>query len=106
MIWYALLLLALQSPSTAPGLADRLAAARPGDTIYVPAGVHRGPIVIDRRLVLIGAPGAVIDAAGRGTVLTMLADSAEVRGLTLRGGGISLNHDEAAIGSRDARGAV
>jgi nitrous oxidase accessory protein len=97
MIWYALLLLALQSPGAALVLADRLAAARPGDTIYVPAGVHRGPIVIDRRLALIGAPGAVIDAEGRGTVLTMRADSAEVRGLTLRGGGISLNDDEAAI---------
>jgi nitrous oxidase accessory protein len=97
MVALALLLLALQSAGARPSLADRIAAARPGDTVYVTPGVHRGALVIDRPLVLFGGSGSIIDAAGRGTVITVRADSVEVRGLTLRGGGTSLNDDEAAV---------
>lgn len=96
MISLALLLLAAQasSPTT---LASRIAAARPGDTLHVSAGVHHGPLVIDRSLVMIGESGAIIDGGGRGTVIAVHADSVELRGLTIRGGGISLTKDEASI---------
>lgn len=97
MIWYALLLLALQSSSAASSVYERIAAAQPGDTIYLSAGVHRGAIVVDRRLVLLGAEGAIIDGGGDGTVITLRADSIELRGLTVRGGGTSLNDDEASV---------
>lgn len=97
MIWYALLLLALQSPGAGPSLSDRIATARPGDTIHLLPGVYRGGIIVDRRLVLLGATGATIDAEGKGTVVTLRADSVELRGITLRGGGTSLNDDEASI---------
>lgn len=97
MFWYALLLLALQGPGSGATLADRLATARPGDTILVPAGVYGERLIIDRRVVLIGASGAVIDGGGKGTVITIRADSVELHGLTVRGGGTSLNDDESAI---------
>lgn len=78
-------------------LADRIAAAGAGDTVRVTAGVHRGPLVVTRRLVLIGDLGAVIDGGGKGSAITVRADSVELRGLTIRGGGTSLNTDDAAI---------
>lgn len=78
-------------------LAERIAAAAWGDTVRVEAGVHRGPLVITGRLVLLGDPGAVIDGAGQGSAITVRADSVELRALTIRGGGTSLNTDDAAI---------
>ena len=78
-------------------LAGRIAAATPGDTIRVEAGVHRGPLVVTHPLVLIGDLGAVIDGTGKGSVITVRADSVELRGLTIRGVGTSLNTDDAAI---------
>lgn len=85
---------------TAPqggSLAARVADAAAGDTLRVPAGVHRGPLVIGRRLVLIADSGAVLDGGGKGTVLTVRADSVVIRGLAVRGSGRSLDRDEAAI---------
>jgi nitrous oxidase accessory protein len=82
-------------PSTP--LGDRIAAAAPGDTIRLGAGVHRAPIRIDRRITLIGDPGAVLDAGGIGTVVTMTADSAELQGIIVRNGGQAIEADEASV---------
>ena len=91
-------ILALQGVAgDARPLGDRLAAAAAGDTIHVEAGVHRGPFVVAQRLVLLGVPGAVIDGMGKGSAITLRADSVELRGLTIRGSGTSLNSDDAAV---------
>lgn len=91
-------ILALQGVTGDPrSLVDRIAAATAGDTIRVEAGVHRGPLVITRRLVLLGDLGAIIDGAGKGSAITVRADSVELRALTIRGGGTSLNTDDAAV---------
>lgn len=78
-------------------LAGAVRAAEPGAVIRVPAGTHRGPIVIDKRLVLIGAAGARIDGGRAGTVITMSADSAQLVGLEVVASGRSLDNDDAAI---------
>lgn len=78
-------------------LARAVASALPGDTVRIPAGRYRGPLVIDRPLVLLADSGAVLDGGHRGTVLTIGADSVVVRGLAVRASGRSLDHDEAAI---------
>ncbi len=77
--------------------ARAIAAARPGDTVRVAAGMYAGPVVIDRRLTLVGAAGAVLDGRGRGTVVTVDADSVVISGFTVVRSGLSLNKDEAAI---------
>ncbi|MEW6271820.1 MAG: nitrous oxide reductase family maturation protein NosD [Thermodesulfobacteriota bacterium] len=81
----------------APSLADAVAAARDGDTVIVPAGVHRARLVIDKRIRLVGRPGAVIDGAEEGTVLRISASGAEVRGVTIRGSGTSYTAEDAGI---------
>lgn len=88
--------------TVAPGaayfdLGQAIAAARAGDTIRVAAGMYAGPFVIDRRLTLLGSAGAVLDGRGRGTVVSVDADSVEIRGFTVARSGLSLNKDEAAI---------
>jgi nitrous oxidase accessory protein len=81
----------------APSLADAVAAARDGDTVVVPAGVHRARLVIDKRIRLVGGPGAVIDGGGEGTVLRISASGVEVRGVTIRGTGTSYTAEDAGI---------
>ena len=101
LVGAAALAAALQLPGrsapqgTALGRAVQGAAA--GDTVRIPAGTHAGPVVIDRRMVLLAEPGAVLDGGGRGTVLTVRADSVVINGLAVRGSGRSLDRDEAAI---------
>lgn len=82
---------------TYPAPAAALEAAEPGDTIRVAPGTYVGALVVDRPVVLIGEAGAVLDGGGAGTVVTVAADSVEVRGFRIRNGGRSLDRDEAAI---------
>lgn len=72
----------------APGAASAvLAAAGEGDTVVLARGVHRGPLVVLRRITLRGAPGAVIDGAGAGTVLAVRAPGTRIESLEIRGSG-------------------
>jgi len=68
-----------------PGAA--LAAAATGDTVELGPGVHRGPLRIERTLVLRGAAGAIVDGGSHGTVLEIVAPGTIVEDLTVRGGG-------------------
>lgn len=77
--------------------AEAIAAARPGDTIRVAAGLYRGSLSLDRRVVLIGTPGAVLDGGRSGTVVSVTGDSAEIRGFRITHSGTSLNQDDAAV---------
>jgi len=81
-----------------------LAAAVPGDTIRVRAGRYREHLQVTCRVVLIADAGAVLDGGRRGTLVTVKADSVELRGFIIRGSGRSLNDDEAAVKLVRARG--
>ena len=80
-------------------LQAALAAAQPGDTIVVPAGRYAGPLVIDTPVTLVGAPGErpVIDAGGKGSVITVNAPDVTIRGFEIRGSGASLDREDAGI---------
>lgn len=85
-------------PDGSPSLADAVRMARAGDRVLVATGVHRGPmIVIERPLVLEGEPGAILDGSGATHILRIDADSVTVRGLTLRNVTVSHVEDRAAI---------
>jgi nitrous oxidase accessory protein len=62
-----------------------------GASIRLPPGIYQGPAVISRPLTVDGDGKVIIDAGGKGTVLTVKADRVTLRGLTLRGSGDS--HD-------------
>jgi len=73
------------------------AAARDGDTIAIPAGVHHEHVVLAHAIRLIGRPGAVLDGDGQGTVLRITGPGAEVQGLTIRGSGDTYTTEDAAV---------
>jgi len=87
-----------------PTVSAAVAAARPGDTVRVRAGIYREPtVVIDRPLILVGEPGSVLDGEGERGLIVIEADSVTVRGLELRDTGITFTTDRAAITVERAR---
>lgn len=59
-------------------------------TVRLSAGVHRGPLVIDSREILVGAPGAVVQGG-----IVVKADGVNIRNVTVRGGENGIVVDEA-----------
>jgi nitrous oxidase accessory protein len=84
----------------APGqgaLQSAIAGADPGDVLLLAPGVYPGPVLLDRPLTLDGQGAAVIDGGGTGTVITIAADDAVLRGLVVRGSGHSHETLDAGI---------
>lgn len=86
-------------------VAPALAAARAGDTVRVSAGVYHEHLTIERPVVLLGAPGAVLTGDGRGVVVTVRA-SAVIRGFVIRDSGADQALEDAGILADGADGLV
>ncbi len=71
-------------------------AASAGDTVTVRPGVYAEHVVVDRPIVLVGEPGAVLDGGGTGVVLTVTA-AASISGLAIRGSGRDLSAEDAGV---------
>ena len=78
-------------------LQERINATAPNETIRVEAGVHAGPVIINKPLTLIGEPGAEIRGDGTGKVVIVAANDVTLRGLRITGSGLQLSDDDAAI---------
>jgi nitrous oxidase accessory protein len=96
--------------SITPAVKDLQAVldgAADGDEIQLSAGIYRGPLRIAHRITLAGTPGAVIDGSGEGSVITIAAQGAVVRGLDIRGSGRSLETmDSGVFAEQSASGAI
>ncbi|SFJ42376.1 nitrous oxide reductase family maturation protein NosD [Celeribacter neptunius] len=87
-------------------LSSAVAQAAAGDDLILTAGRYAGPVVIDKPLTLSGKSGAVIDAAGQGSVITVDAPDVIVTGLTITGSGRSHDTIDAGVKlTKAARGA-
>jgi nitrous oxidase accessory protein len=62
---------------------DAIADASDGDTVIVCPGIYHESVMVDKRITLLGWPGAVIDASGWPTGVSVMADGATVEGLTV-----------------------
>lgn len=74
-----------------------VAAATAGDVLILEAGVHDGPVVIDRALSLEGTPGAIIDGHGQGSTIEITAPDVSIRHLSIRNSGRSLAQMDAGV---------
>ncbi|MBF0247373.1 MAG: nitrous oxide reductase family maturation protein NosD [Alphaproteobacteria bacterium] len=93
------------APSPAMAAIDLQAmidAAEDGAVLALEAATYAGPIVIDKPITIDGGGHAVIDAGGKGTVVTIKADGANIYGLRLTNSGHS--HDDIDAGLRIVEG--
>jgi nitrous oxidase accessory protein len=99
---------AARSKSVGPAAGElkrAIAAARPGDTLRLKAGVYtEGNVLIEKNLVLLGVPGAVLDGQRKYEILTIANARVSVIGLTFRRSGRSNMDDFAGIKMHDAHG--
>ena len=71
--------------------------AQDGDVIELAPGEYRGAIRIERRMVLSGRPGAVLNGGGTGNVVTVTAPDVTIRGVTIRGSGHDLEKMDSGV---------
>jgi nitrous oxidase accessory protein len=82
-------------------------AAAPGDVVALLPGVHGGPVKLDKPVALEGSEGSVLIGPGAGTVVTVSAPGAVVRGLVIRGSGDDLQAmDSGVFVEQGAEGAI
>ena len=91
------IILCLAMNLTAATLQERIDAARPGETLRLPAGLYPGSVTISKPLTLIGESGAEIRGHGTGNVVTITADDVTVSGWRITGSGLRLIDDDAAV---------
>jgi nitrous oxidase accessory protein len=84
-------------PPGMTGLQAELDKASEGDVIVLQSGEHRGPLRMTHRLTLEGEPGAMVIGSSRGSVITVSAPGAVVRGLVVRGSGKDLEKMDAGV---------
>lgn len=79
-------------------LAQALTLAQSGDTLRIAPGTYvEHDLAIDKTLTLLGTDGAVIDAAGKGPILTITAAGVTIDGLEFRGTPVSFVKEHAAV---------
>jgi nitrous oxidase accessory protein len=84
-----------QGPLTSIEEAVNLAAE--GDTIAVYGGSYDGPLVVNKRVRLVGHNWPVIDGHGRGSVVELRAPGIHFEGFRVRDSGVSLDKADAGI---------
>ena len=78
-----------------------------GDDISLSPGTYQGPLRLTHRVTLSGVKGVVVAGSGAGSVITVSAPGAVVRGLEVRDSGRSLETmDSGIFVEQSARGAV
>ncbi|MCW9033830.1 MAG: nitrous oxide reductase family maturation protein NosD [Alphaproteobacteria bacterium] len=71
--------------------------ANKGDVVTPPPGIYKGPIIIDKALVLDGLGKVTIDAGGEGTIITLDTDGATIKNLILRNSGDQHNDLDSGV---------
>lgn len=80
--------------------------ARDGDRIVVKSGTYKGPVVVDKRVELVGEGGPVLDGEGKYQVLTIKADGVKVEGFVIKNSGMSYSEDIAGLKVVDSRDCI
>ncbi|WP_425073356.1 nitrous oxide reductase family maturation protein NosD [Sagittula sp. S175] len=96
----------LHVPAEPGALARAVSEAGEGDVLILAPGRHDGPVILTHPLTLEGAPGAVVDGHGAGSVITVDAEGVTVRRLAVTNSGRSHDAIDAGVKlTKRARGA-
>lgn len=71
--------------------------AKEGDRILVKGGAYRGPILINKRVELVGEGEPIIDGEGRHQVITVKANGVRIEGFVIKNSGMSYSEDIAGL---------
>lgn len=97
-LWLLLLLLQFPQPAhSLPSLQILIDVTPPGGALKPLPGTYAGSLTINQPITLDGQGQVIIDGQGEGTLLTVKADGAVVRGLHLTNSGDSHDQVDAAI---------
>jgi len=83
-----------------PWLQDLVDAAPEGGVLALAPGRYSGPVLVTKKLLIDGGGKAVIDGGGKGTVFTLEASGATLRGLVFTGSGDSHSSDDTCLNVR------
>lgn len=89
-----------------PWLQPLLDAAPEGGVVVLEPGRYSGPVVLKKKLLIDGGGKVIIDGGGKGTVFTLEASGATLRGLTFTGSGQSHNSDDTCLNVRGHQNVV
>lgn len=78
-------------------LPEAIRAAHDGDTIEVQPGTYFGNLTLDKQVTLVGINRPVIRGDGTGSVLTVLADGCNIKGLIVEHSGSNLQEEHSGI---------
>jgi len=84
-------------PSSTGVIARLIASAAPGGTVEIAPGIYNERLRIDRPVVLIGQPGAILDGQGSGDIVEISAPGVTLRGFTIRNTGDDLDSENVAV---------
>jgi nitrous oxidase accessory protein len=89
---------AAASMAASAGSVQALIDAAPaGSTLEVPGGVYRERIVIAKPITIVGRNLPVLDGGGEGKVVEIRSDHVTLRGFRIKGSGLALFEDDAAV---------
>lgn len=78
-------------------LTEALAMAKEGDSIAVHGGTYAGPLLITKRVTLVGYDWPIIDGGDQGTVVKLTAPGIVLKGFIIRNSGSSLDAENSGI---------
>ncbi|GAB1111942.1 nitrous oxide reductase family maturation protein NosD [Shewanella algae] len=90
----ALMLLSFGCLGGQSPLQARIDALSEGEVLTLSAAEYLGPLVIDKAIAIVGEPGTIIDAGGKGSAVIIKAAGVRLQGLEIRNwGGDLYEHD-------------
>lgn len=98
-VWLSWLILLLMNRSVfaLPPLQLYIEITPDGGVLTLPPGRYAGPAVIRRQIKIDGGGKVEIDGGGEGSVISVLADGVEIRGLRIINSGSAHNSEDAGI---------
>jgi len=94
LVWFVIGALAPLAHAT---LQQEIDAAPPGATLTVPPGIYPGALVLNKAITLVGTGLPTIQGTGQGSVVWIAAERVTLRGFRIRGSGLNLSNDDAAV---------